>query len=98
MKKEELPRVGFSTATHVSYILWVLSWELTGAMFLGRWLFGPQWFGPHREWAALGVSVALSIYHLIWGRARIRQYRIAARGRQPVITWGQALVVVGLVV
>ena len=38
-----------------------------GDVFTGRWLFGADWFGPHREWAAFGVSVALSIFHWFWG-------------------------------
>jgi hypothetical protein len=98
MEEDELPSVALPTATLLSFMLWILSWELTCAMFLGRWLFGPQWFGPHREWAALGVSVALSIYLFVWGRAQIRQLTSAARGRQLTMTWGQSLLVVGLVV
>lgn len=66
-----------STAALVSLVFCVLSWELTGAMFVGRWLFGPLWFGPHREWFALGVGVGLSAYHLLWGRRLLQKhYRV----------------------
>ena len=62
-----------STATLVSLVLCVLSWELSAAMFTGRWLFGADWFGPHREWAAFAVSVAMSVFHWLWGRRLLQK-------------------------
>src|ERR1019366_4933714 len=62
-----------STPALVSLVLCDLSWILSAAMFGGRRLFGPGWFGQDREWVALGVSVALSIFHWFWGRRLLRQ-------------------------
>ncbi|MCD4728668.1 MAG: hypothetical protein K8R46_13465 [Pirellulales bacterium] len=83
-----------STAALVGLLLLLLSWELTAAMFLGRWLFGPGWFGPFREWMALGLSVALSIYHHFWGRKLLRHpHQIGRR-----LTFSQTIVTVILMI
>lgn len=82
------------TAAIVSLLLLCLSWELTAALFIGRWLFGPGWFGPCREWVALGVSMGLLIQYQLWGRRLMRQhYRVAHK-----LTLGQAVIVVILMV
>jgi hypothetical protein len=95
---EELPRGATPTATLLSVFALIFSWQLTAALFVGRWLFGPGWLGPHRELVTLGVSTVLSIYYAVWGRARMEQYKRATQGSQQTMTWGQAGLVVMLVV
>jgi hypothetical protein len=80
----------------LSYLLCLLSWQLTAALFLGRWLLGPAGLGPHREWAALALSVVLSGYYVLWGRNHVRRYRRMTRGRREALTWRQALIVAAL--
>jgi len=96
-EQRELPPIAIPTATHLSFMLWILSLQLTAAIFLGHLLFGHGWFGPLREVTAFAISMALTVYHGLWGRARIRQYHQIAKERQPVMTIGQALVVVFLI-
>jgi hypothetical protein len=90
------PRVPVRTVDLIGLLLLAMSWLLTAALFAGRWLFGPGWFGPHREWAALGVSVVLSAYYAIWGRRQVRRYYLTAQTRGQLSRW-QALAVVALV-
>ncbi len=81
------------TAAVVSLLLLALSWALTTALFIGRWLFGPGWFGLWREWAALGISVGLLVQHQVWGRRLIRQhYQVGHK-----LTVGQTILVVIIV-
>src|SRR5436190_1349069 len=40
------PHVCISTISMLSFLLCMLSWQLTGVMLIAHWLFGPQWFGP----------------------------------------------------
>ena len=96
MARVSQSRVPVKMADLFGVLLFTMSWELTAALFAGRWLFGPGWFGPHREWAALGVSVALSVYYAIWGRRQVRRYHLTAQGRGHVSPQ-QAFVVVILV-
>lgn len=88
-----------STAALISLILFILSWELTAAIFVGRWLFGPAWFGPFREWVALAISIVLSLYHVFVGRPLLRKYypQIGVLS-QHSLTVGQAIVVVVMMV
>jgi hypothetical protein len=87
-----------STSPVVSFVLRVLSWELTAALFGGRWLFGSDWLGAQREWAALGVSLTLSLYHWFWGRRLLRRH-FQLEGQSPgTMNWGQAMAVVVLMI
>lgn len=63
-----------STAALISLILFILSWQLTAAIFIGRWLFGPAWLSPHRAWVVVAITVALSLYHVLVGRPLLRRY------------------------
>jgi hypothetical protein len=87
-----------STAALISFVLCALSWELTGAMFVGRWLFGPDWFGPHREWAAFAVSVALSVFHTLVGRPLMQKHCQPGDSPNRSLTAGQAIAVIVLMV
>jgi hypothetical protein len=90
------PSTWRSAALVVSFMLCILSWELTAAMFVGHWLFGAGWFGPDREWAAFGVSAALSVYYGFWGRNLIREHH--RKVGQEHMTGGQAIAVIVLAV
>jgi hypothetical protein len=87
-----------STAALVSIILCTLSWELTAAMFIGRRLFGADWFGPDREWGALTVSIILSFYHAFIGRRLIQQHSKPCDPSQRALTTWQAIIVILLFV
>jgi hypothetical protein len=87
-----------STAALVSFTLCVLSWELSAAMFAGRWLFGQTWFGPHREWAAFAVSVASSLFHRFIGRRLIRNHYQSGNSSIRSLSAGQAVAVTVLVI
>ena len=87
-----------STAALISLLLCILSWELVAAMFVGRWLFGPNWFGAHREWIAFAAGVALSVFHILVGRRLMRQHYQPGDESKRSLTAGQALVVIVLVV
>jgi hypothetical protein len=63
-----------SSAALISYLLCILSWELSAVMLAGRRLFGQNWFGPEREWAAFAVSVALSLFYLFIGRPLLQKH------------------------
>jgi hypothetical protein len=88
-------------AATIALILLILSWQLTVVMFGVYCLFGPRWFGPLREWTALGVSLCLHAFHLLWGR-RILQKHLPvgnAQIRGPIAkTSGQAVLVVVIIV
>jgi hypothetical protein len=96
MGRENQSRGPVSTADLIGILLYILSWELTAALFAGRWLFGPGWFGPWREWVALGISVALSVYYAVRGRWEVLRFFLTAQycGQ---LSRRQALVVVALV-
>lgn len=67
-------------------------------MFVGRRLFGPEWFGAHREWAAFTVSVALSVFHALIGRRLIkRHYQVGDQSNRS-LSASQAIAVIVLVV
>jgi hypothetical protein len=84
-----------TTGTLFSFLLCAMLWYLTGALFLARWLCAPAWFGSNKEWAALALSGILSIYHYCWGR---RKMQAATHGRQHVISYWQAFLVVIFVI
>jgi hypothetical protein len=67
-------------------------------MFAGRRLFGSDWFGTHREWAAFAVSVALSIFHAIVGRPLIQQHYEAGDQSNRSLSASQGIAVIVLVV
>jgi hypothetical protein len=87
-----------STAALISFLLCALSWELTVATFVGRWLFGPHWFGTRREWAAFALSVALSIFHRFVGRPLIQRHYQAGDQSNRSLSASQAIAVIVLVV
>jgi hypothetical protein len=87
-----------STAALVSLVLCALSWELSAAMFAGRWMFGADWFGRHREWAAFGVSVALSVFYWFWGRRLLQKNYRPGDTSQRSLTAGQVLAVTVIMV
>ena len=45
----------------MSYMFWVLSWEFTVALFIGRQLFGPAWFDNLRGGCSSCQSVLIGI-------------------------------------
>jgi len=92
--EEQTFYVSTTTGTLISFLLCVMLWCLTGALFLARWLCAPAWFGSNREWAALALSGVLSIYYYCWGRKKMRAAVPATQGRQQVISYGQAFLVV----
>jgi predicted permease len=87
-----------STAALISFVLCVLSWELTAAMFIGRWLFGPNWFGPDREWAAFAISIALSNYQGLIGRTLIRKHYQFGDSSLRTLTVGQVVAVIVMMI
>jgi hypothetical protein len=83
-----------TTGTLFSFLLCAMLWYLTGALFLARWLCAPAWFGSNREWAALSLSGVLTLYHYCWGRKKMQAAIQATHGRQHVMSYGQAFLVV----
>ncbi len=67
-------------------------------MFVGRWLFGPGWFGPHREWAAFTISVALFMFHALVGRPLMQRYSQSGDPSNRSLTVGQAVAVIVIMV
>jgi hypothetical protein len=67
-------------------------------MIVGRWLCGPAWFGPDREWAALALSLLLTLFHRSVGRRLLQKHvRPGDQSRRSLNT-GQVIAVVVIAV
>ena len=76
----------------ISFMLCMLSWELTAAMFGTRWLFGPGWFGPDKEWVRIWRERGLvRLPCVLWTAPDVE---ILHKGLQEQMTVAQAFAVV----
>jgi hypothetical protein len=98
MSTDDPPPEFTPTLTLLCVLAMVLSWQLTAAVYIGKWLFGPGWFGPHKVWATLSVSVILTVIYRVWGRGRLQEYHRLSQSRQQFMTWTQAALVVVLMI